>query len=419
MVKLPYGETKKTVTIPDTITSSILSFQGHTGPLHVRRFFLEKLINPTVGRSLISLLKEKKPSKIVIVVNDTTRSTPTITILKPLLDYLAELNIQRNCISIVVATGTHRLTTEPEKQKLFGKEIVQHYRIVSHDCCANDLQYVGHLNPLTPLFINKEVVQADFRITIGEILYHYFAGFSGGRKSIFPGVSNKDAILTNHSKMVSKQSFLGNLCHNPVHIDMMKSLHLCPVDFSINVICNEEKEIIKLFTGDAVKSWEQGVLEFRNLFSVPISNRSDMAIVSAGGFPKDINLYQAHKALELTAGVVKPGGKILLVAECKEKYGHDVFQHFASKNMTSTEIKDSLQEKFIFGLHKLYFLSKLKEHYQLYLYSTFSRDETESVHMKKVDTIEEIFRQNPPSKSCYIIPQGGICYFNLQEEKKG
>ncbi|MCK5849039.1 MAG: nickel-dependent lactate racemase, partial [Caldisericia bacterium] len=363
---------------------------------------------PTVGMSLREQIKRKNPKAISIIVNDHTRSTPTESILKVLVEFLNKNGIEDKKICIVIATGTHRKPTKEETETIVGSEIAKNYRVMAHSCDSKTLVNVGETFTGNQLFINEVVAKSDFRIAIGEVLYHYYAGFSGGRKSIFPGVADRESIMKNHSKMIDSRAEIGCVENNPVHLEMMDSLRLCPLDFIINIVCNNNNEILRYFTGDSIESWEKAKCFLEKNNKIALHSKADIVIASAGGMPKDINFYQAQKVFHLSTKALRFNGKIVLVAECKEKFGHSVFESCVKNQMTETEVIEQMKKEFKFGLHKLYYLSKLKEKFDLYLYSSFSKKETESMYLKKVDSLDKFVSDNEEGNQFYITSQGGI-----------
>jgi lactate racemase len=404
----PYGRKQLSFTIPNEATILTTSTPQTAPFIDLSSKIPLLLDHPTNGHSLQELIDRKKDQSIAIIVNDATRSTPTRKVLDVLLPYLHERGVQKNQIVIVIATGTHRQATKQEIKTIVGTYVSHHYEIVCHDCDASDLVSVGKLSSGTELKVNSQVAYADFRISIGEILYHYYAGFSGGRKSIFPGVADRQSIQSNHAKMLHTSSTMGCLLGNPVHEELMDSLRLCPLDFCIHLIGDSTQHIFDIVTGDPVESWKQGIQIFQHYNQITISQKADNLIVSAGGYPKDINMYQAHKALEMSSKAVKKGGDILFVAQCSEKWGHPVFEKYAKKKMEFEAICQEMREGFVFGLHKLYYLAQLTKRFRLFLYSSFTEGETHLLHMEKVNHLQQYIQNIHSSRTICLLPQGSI-----------
>ena len=407
-ITLPYGRQDVCCTISDFANIEFPSVPRTSGLKDFASTLLSLLNLPSTGLPLESILSKKLNPTIAIIVNDATRSTPTKKVLEVILPYLLQCGIQLSQITIVIATGTHRAPTYKELLRIVGEDVLQRFRVISHDCDSDDLIPVGYLSTGTCLRLNAIVVNADIRISIGEILYHYHAGFSGGRKSIFPGVADRESIYKNHSKMLHPQSNMGQLDGNPVHEELIDSLRLCPLDFTVHLVGNSNQEICGIVTGDPIMSWKKGIDLFFGWNQIILSREVDLLIVSAGGYPKDINMYQAHKALEMSSRAVKKGGDILFIAECSEKWGHREFEKQARRNLSTERITEEIHKQFLFGLHKLYHLANLGSQYRIYLYSAFSEEETSQLFMNKNKNIQEFISQQTGSKSICILPHGSI-----------
>jgi nickel-dependent lactate racemase len=407
-IMLPYGRQHIRCTISDSTHLLVPSVPRTTGLKDFTSTLLSLLFLPSTGISLETILSRKSDPSIAIIVNDATRSTPTKKVLDVILPFLIQHGIRSDRITIVIATGTHRAPTYDELGSIVGEDVLHKFRIISHDCDSDDLIPVGILSTGIPLRLNAVVVNADIRISIGEILYHYHAGFSGGRKSLFPGVADRESIYKNHSRMLHPQSKMGQLTGNPVHEELMDSLRLCPLDFSIHLIGNSNQEICDIVAGDPIMSWKKGIDIFLQWNQILLPQKVDLLIVSAGGYPKDINMYQAHKALEMSSRAVKNGGEILFIAECSEKWGHSEFEKQAHRQLSVGKISEEIHHQFLFGLHKLYYLANLSKQYHIFLFSTFSEEETILLFMKKIQSIQDFVSQKSGVKSICVLPHGSI-----------
>jgi nickel-dependent lactate racemase len=208
--------------------------------------------------------------------------------------------------------------------------------------------------------------------------------------------------------MLHPQSKMGQLTGNPVHEELMDSLRLCPLDFSIHLIGNSNQEICDIVAGDPIMSWKKGIDIFLQWNQILLPQKVDLLIVSAGGYPKDINMYQAHKALEMSSRAVKNGGEILFIAECSEKWGHSEFEKQAHRQLSVEKISEEIHHQFLFGLHKLYYLANLSKQYHIFLFSTFSEEETTLLFMKKIQSIQDFVSQKSGVKSICVLPHGSI-----------
>ncbi|GAG94423.1 unnamed protein product, partial [marine sediment metagenome] len=233
---------------------------------------------------------------------------------------------------------------------------------------------MGKLKSENKLWVDPIISETDFVITTGVIVPHYFAGFSGGRKSILPGICGRKTIEANHARMVHPDARSGNIEDNPVHEEMQEAAEKIGVDFNINVVTNEHREIIEIVAGELYKSWLKGVEVCKKTYFCPIKQKAEVIITSPGGYPKDINVYQAQKALENAYQAVKTGGTIILLAECSEGYGEATFEKWIEEANTPDDIIKCLKNKFVLGGHKAYAIAKLTEEVEVILISSLPSD---------------------------------------------
>lgn len=220
-----------------------------------------------------------------------------------LLSEVYEAGVKKEDITLVFGLGSHRKMTDEEHRHLAGEQAFAEIRCEDGD--SSDCVHLGVTKSGTPVDVVRTVAEADRRICIGNIEYHYFAGYSGGAKAIMPGVSTPAAIQSNHSMMVREEAHTGKLEGNPVREDIEEAGKMCGIDFILNVVLNEKKEIIRAVAGDAVKAHREGCRFLDTLYQVSIPHRADIVIVSDGGAPKDLNLYQTQKALDNSKHAVK------------------------------------------------------------------------------------------------------------------
>jgi len=369
----------------------------------------KSLKSPIGSNSLKNLLLEEKPKNVVIIVNDITRPTPYKLILPPLLETIQEANIKSSDITLLIATGIHRPNTPDENIKSFGKEIVNNYKIINHNPDSN-LKELGMLSDGKNLEINKLAAESDFLITTGQINLHYFAGFSGGRKSILPGIASRDLITSNHSRMNEPGCHSGSVEKNPIHSIMLEAALMAKVRFTVNVVTNDKKEILSVFSGDIEKAWNEGVKFCRNISTYKIDKKADVVIVSAGGFPKDINLYQAQKALEHAAIATKSGGIIVLFAACQEGYGEEKFEEWMNNATCWGDIFKMFDKKFELGGHKAFALARSLHDKEVLIITELPDKITRNCYFNKISNFNEaikIINAKFTNWKCYIMPQGG------------
>jgi len=408
-LKLKYGNNKIIFNLADKNIAGVLS-ASKTIPLENPAFKLERLLEKPINTdSLDQLIKIKKAKKILIIVNDITRPTPYDVILPPLLTKLEQAGVKKENIIFLIATGAHRGNTMAENLAIFGKELVSSYHFNNHSC-DDDLVDLGRLASGNRLFVNSMIKKVDFIITTGVIVPHYIAGFSGGRKSILPGVCGKGTIENNHAHMIHPNAVTGNLTENPVHEEMTEAAKRVGVDFNINVITNEDGNIIDIVAGELSSSWDRGVRICKNTYFAPIKEKADLVIVSAGGYPKDINVYQAQKALDNAYQAVNPGGTIVLVAECKEGLGNKIFEKWIEEANSIEDVERRLKKRFVLGGHKAYAIAKVAKEVETILISSLREEKVKKLFMKPVKDIDSaidyVRKKHGNDFKSYIIPSG-------------
>ena len=249
-VKLKWGHDAVAFDLPDRNVIGVLEPEGGEPVADLWEATWDLLETPTAGEPFADIVERVAPKKIAIIVNDMTRSTPTQELLPPILKKLDLLDVARESVVIVVATGTHRAMTAEEIDRILGPDIPKTYRVVNHDCDAPDLVSLGTLSTGNELRICREVAEADMRIAIGEVLLHYYAGFAGGRKSILPGVAARETVMSNHKMMTRPGVDIGVVRGNPLSDEMIEAVErFCPLHFIVNCVSDSRKNIIRVVGG--------------------------------------------------------------------------------------------------------------------------------------------------------------------------
>ena len=272
------------------------------------------------------LLREvvRPGEKIAVITSDLTRPMPTRKVMPALLDELYAAGVKAEDITLVFALGSHRKQTDEERQRLAGERAWNEIRCVDSD--PDDCVHLGTTAAGTPVDITRVVAEADRRICLGNVEYHYFAGYSGGAKAIMPGVSTRAAIQSNHSRMVLPECCAGNLETNPLRLDIEEAGAMVGIDFILNVVLSEHKEILRAVAGDVTKAHRAGCAFLDTLYRKELAEAADIVLVSQGGAPKDLNLYQTQKALDNAKHAVRDGGIIILIGSCREGLGERTFE---------------------------------------------------------------------------------------------
>ncbi len=401
-----FGSAPQNVTLPDAnvmdvLTPNSVEITSSGQPEVVRA------LNEPIGTPKLSKLAVGK-KKVAIVSSDITRPMPTWTALPPVLAELDKAGVRREDITVVLALGSHRTHTDAEKKKLLG-ECYGAVRCV--DSSDEGYVHMGVTPSGTPVDIAKAVAEADFRICMGNIEYHYFAGYSGGAKAIMPGVSTRDAIQANHRHMVEDGAVAGRLEGNPLREDIEASLSCCPVDFILNVVLDEHKQIVRAVAGDVTLAHREGCRFLDKFYRKEIPQLADIVIVSQGGAPKDLNLYQTQKALDNAKHAVKPGGIVVLVGSCREGLGEKTFEEWMTGAQTPEELVDRIRRDFKLGGHKAAAIALVLRNADIYLVSEMEDAFVESIFMKPFHTVQEAvdaaFAAKGPDARVLVMPYGG------------
>jgi len=349
------------------------------------------IAEPTASRTLKDIIKKKNANNAVVVVNDITRPTPYQYILPPLLREIEEAGILPENVTLLVALGIHRPHTKEENRAIFGDDICSKYRVKNHNC-DEKLAVAGVLNNGWELKINKEAVQADLLITTGLVNLHYFAGYSGGRKSILPGIAARELITNNHKMMNDERACLGNYKNNPVSDIMLEAARKVGVDFIVNVVAAGKNEILYAAAGDLYEAWLSCIEYCEKINVVSIEQKADIVVAGCGGYPKDINMYQSQKALDAASLAVKKGGTIILLAECREGLGEATFEEWIKTAQSPHDIFERFNNDFELGGHKAFAICRTLEKANIILVSELDRSSVEDMFLQYASSAEEALK---------------------------
>ena len=386
-IELGIGKRTDTLTVNDNNLIAVLTPNkveyDLTGEAEVRRALREpigaKLLRDTV----------KKGEKIAIITSDITRPVPSYKILPSVLEELYSAGVEKEDITVVLALGSHRGHTGEEQRRLVGDAVYDSVKVV--DSNPDDCIHMGETKIGTPVDITRTVAEADRRICIGNVEYHYFAGYSGGAKAIMPGVSTRAAIQSNHSMMVRDECCAGRLEGNPIREDIEDAANVCGVDYIVNVVLDEHKEIIKCAAGDVTLAHRELCAFLDKLFCVKIPRRSDIVVASQGGAPKDLNVYQTQKALDNTKHAVRSGGIIILVGSCAEGMGEKTFEAWMREAQKPSDLTERIAREFRLGGHKAAAIAMVLQNAEIYLVSDLPDGEVEKMFMKPFKTVQEAY----------------------------
>ncbi len=394
--------------VPDENLLGLLEVKASNQTLSNGELIKQALAHPIGTPQIRDIIKNKQARSAVIVVNDLTRPTPYHDMLPPLLAEIEEAGIDRSNIELIVALGIHRPHTAEDNLDTFGEEICSNYKIINHDC-DNDLVSLGYLQNGMELIINRQVAEADLLITTGLVGLHYFAGYSGGRKSILPGVAARPLIEANHRMMSDPRACLGNYRDNPVNDIMLQAARMAGVDFILNVVTAGRDRIVFASAGELEQAWMAGVLHCEELDVFSIDQKADIVIAGCGGYPKDINMYQSQKALDAASLAVKDGGTILLIAECSEGLGEETFAEWIEDAACPEDIERRFHDKFELGGHKAYAICRTLKHCQVMLYSMLPDEVVLNMFLQPVEkiqnTIDTLLAHYGSKASVWLMPE--------------
>ena len=341
MTKLPYGKQNIEINIPgaNIIESKLDELRSEkSGP----EIVAEAMRNPVDSPGLSELAVGKKTCTIII--SDHTRPVPSKDILPFMLRELREGSPDID-ITLLVATGCHRITTSDEIREKVGDDIFRNEHIVVHDCDKNNVD-IGILPSGAHLIIDRLAVETELLVAEGFIEPHFFAGFSGGRKSVLPGICGRKTVLGNHcgSFIDSPYARTGVLENNPIHGDMLAAVELANLRYIVNVIIDESHRTVAAFAGDPVMAHEEGVIYLRPFVEVTVPVKADICITTNGGAPLDQNVYQCVKSMTAAEAATHYGGTVIVCAECADGVGGEFFKKQLTECANAAELYKKLTE---------------------------------------------------------------------------
>lgn len=406
IVELKKGTEVLNLEIADLNLLDVLVPSNLPSGLNEKEIVRTSILNPIGSKPLKNIFNSE--DRVVIITSDITRPMPTYKVLPVLVDELLKANVQKENIEVVFARGSHRFHSEDEKKHLMGEM----YGVIKcFDSDSEKLVHVGTTSRGTPVDIDERVMKANKRICLGNVEYHYFAGFSGGYKAIMPGVSTPSAITLNHRLMVSEKAKAGNIVDNPVRQDIDEAGKMVGVDFIVNVILNTKKEIIDCFAGDATLAHRAACKKLEAIYASNISEKADIVVVSNGGAPKDLNLYQTQKALDNAGHAIKDNGVIILIGSCIEGFGNKTFEEWMLSYNNPDDMINKLHEHFKLGAHKATAIAMLKKKCDIYFVCDMNEEIVKKTFLKPYKDLnkayEDALKKVGNSAKVIVMPYGG------------
>ncbi len=381
---LPYGSGEISFKIPTTSSNIDIFYPTKINDVYVN------------AEDVYRILQEDRfdvpeNSSVAVAVNDKTRPMRYDILLIPLLHYLKSKGIPDRKITIFISTGTHSPISADQFNGFIPSEVIENYHIVCHDCDAQDhLQHLGTTSRGTPVLINKDFYTSDIKITLGNIEPHHFMGFSGGAKTAGIGLAGRITIEANHHLLLQPDTVSGIYEKNPMRQDLEEIGDFIQITACLNAVMDYKKNVLRVLWNTPRAVMQEGIPESRRLTQVAIPPLYDLVITSANGFPKDINLYQAQKALTNACMICKPGGSILLAAECREGSGNQKYADFMKDKTSFNQVLDEFAKiPFQIGPHKAYLIARQGLKYSLYLKSSMSDELVRRLLLSPVRSIQE------------------------------
>ena len=341
---LAFGKTGLMVDLPEGFHYRVLEARS-AEPLADWQGALEAALDAPIGAApLVEMARGKRSAAISVC--DITRPAPNRKTLPPILRRLEQAGIARENITILIATGLHRAATDSEIREICGEEIAASVRVVNHD--ARDLDShrpLGSTSSGTPVYVDERFVAADLHITLGFIEPHLMLGYSGGRKLIAPGLAAQETIKVLHSPrfMRDARAVEGSIEDNPLHRELLEIARMARHDFLLDVALARDRSIAGVFAGNAVSAHRAGVEFVARVLLETLEEPVDAVITTSAGYPLDLTYYQAIKGVTAASHIVKPGGSILLVGECREGAGAPEFQRMLLEGITDREFLARIQ----------------------------------------------------------------------------
>ncbi len=406
---LLYGEQIVSLELPDRVT--LLDMKPAEPLPDQTSAVQEALANPIESPPLTELARGRKSA--CIVISDITRPVPNKIILPPLLKTLEESGIGRKDITILIATGMHRPNQGDELESMIGREIMDHFTIVNHYCQKPEgYRKIDEIDG-APIELNIHYLDADLKILTGLIEPHFYAGYSGGRKALLPGISSYETMKFMHSfKLIDNPKVRNCLLEgNPFHEYGIRVTELAGADFILNVVINKQRAITGVFAGHYNHAHLAGCEMVNHHCTVPVDGEADMVVTSGGGFPLDSTFYQISKALIAARDILKKGGTIVVACECREGLGSPEF----SGIMTSVDSPQAFfdgycaPEDFVIDqwcAQKIY--QALDHAGRVYIYSSgLSNNDLQKMGAIKIEDIQETVDELLPGKENVVaIPDG-------------
>lgn len=424
---LGYGENSVTIAIDG---SHIQSVTSHTiDKNRTPEDILKAALHSPIGAQKLSE-KLRPTDTVVIVIPDVTRlwQNPA-RYLSVLLDEIRKTGVEDKNITLISALGTHRKQREEEHRALVGENYGK-VKIIDHDCHdESNLRYVGTTSRNTEVRFNKIALDADVLILTGGIVFHDLAGFGGGRKALLPGIAEYRTITQNHALSLNPDGKGNNpevtsnrTEGNPIHEDMMEALNFVKAPLLLNVLVDEDGYLYHAVYGDAILAHQAGCEYLRKIDHVELEDKAEVVVTTCGGYPKDINFYQATKALSNAVHACKQGGDILLLAECREGLGHPDMAFMFDAFETNQEREEHLRNDYSISKFFAYMTCVFAQTFRITLVSSLPKESLSKIGIDIYESLDEalhVVRQRyDGAYKVYVFPNGASTLATCSGEEK-
>lgn len=417
-ILLPYGKEKVPITIPQKNLLKICWLKETPGVKDNVKAIKEAIKNP-IGSPTIPIITQGK-NNAVVICTDITRPTPDKLLIPPILDELNKGGISDKDIKVIIARGQHRKMSEEEVKKKVGEEVFKRVKISQHDP-DNNLFYLGKSERGNELWVNKDVAQADVKISTGNIVPHRYAGYGGGAKSILPGVSSRESIGHNHLYVETGEAALGKTKGNPVREEMEEAAKMIGLDMIVNTVMNVNNEIVKVIAGNPAMAHQAGVEACNDIYGVKIPEKAD--IILASSYPMDISFHQASKTLEAIGHIIKEKSTIIMISPCYEGIGGKDFVDFLKEKTPEAiirNIKAHPEKNVVSGIIS-YLITKCKEKAKIYLISEGIQDK-DIIEMGMLpaqsaqSVLNDVLKNYRDDAKVLVLPTASVTLPLLEEE---
>lgn len=428
-IELPYGKGQLEVEFPDQEKIELGRTPDKDSLDDPEEAVRKALEEPIGAETLEKIVDNKKKHAgaitVAIIIDDRTRACPDDLLVPILVDRLTSSGVDPENVKVVVATGLHEPPDSSEAMKLTdGEKLPGGIDYIGHDAVNSDIASIGTVTQGYEVKINKHVAQADLIISTGFIEPHFFAGFSGGRKSILPGVASRSSILANHSyeNIGNEEASTGILPGNPVHEGATEAAELAGLDFVLNVVLNKEQEIVNVVAGDFRRAFLAGVGLDLEVSSIELERPYDAVLTTNSGYPLDQNLYQTVKGMYTASLVTKPGAPIIVASECSAGVGPDNFYSLGRDNEDPGSVLDYIEKNgpIIAQWENQVLCEVLREH-EVFVKSSLSKSLIKNMMLRPVEDLQTFIRglteELGSGEKLLVIPEGPFSLPYVKDSK--